>query len=525
MNSFCRLRTAELYGAGKTPEYKSTAIENLGDPQLQIPGTEGKGQQKLKNEIGGDWVNRLVYGDNLLVMEALLTGDEASGLPSMRGKIDLIYIDPPFDSKADYRTKITLPNGDINQKPTVIEQFAYADTWKDGTVSYLKMMYPRLALMRELLSDKGSIYVHIDWHVGHYVKILLDEIFGRQNFRNEIIWKYFGPISTTDNYPKKHDNIYFYTKSNKWFFNHSACLIEYDEKAIKRYDKIDEDGNKYKLYNEEDGKVRKAYLKEGKPTEVFHIPFVQGTSNERINYSTQKPEALLERLIQASSDKDNLVLDCYAGSGTTAAVAEKLGRRWIMSDLGKPACMIMRKRLIDQESKPFLYQSIGDYQKEQFEKSEFKSIGDLAHVVMNLYGAMPFPMQQGTPLNLGMIKQSQTLVFVDSPNKLTGIWTLKRAQMPRNTYMGGWNKVIVLGWNFATDIGQAISSLNDDKLEVLVIPPDLLDRLKTKSSYDKLIKTGQIRFSSLQYLSIKPIIITEGKESDEIKVELDNYIL
>ena len=115
----------------KTPEYKVTAIENLGDPQLQIPGTDEKGQQKLKKEIGGDWVNRLVYGDNLLTMEALLTGDEKTGLPSMRGMIDLIYIDPPFDSKADYRTKITLPNGDIDQKPTVIEQFAYADTWKD----------------------------------------------------------------------------------------------------------------------------------------------------------------------------------------------------------------------------------------------------------------------------------------------------------------------------------------------------------------------------------------------------------
>jgi len=247
--------------------------------------------------------------------------------------------------------------------------------------------------------------------------------------------------------------------------------------------------------------------------------------SEITDYDTQKPEALLDRIIKTSSNENSIVADFFAGSGTTGAVAEKLGRRWIMSDLGKPACMIMRKRLIDQEAKPFLYQSIGDYQKEQFEKSEFKSIGDLAHVVMNLYGAMPFPMQQGTPLNLGYIKQTNTLVFADSPNKLTGIWTLKKAQMLRNTFMGGWKKVIVLGWNFATDIGQAISSLNDDKLEVLVIPPDLLDRLKTKSSYDKLIKTGQIRFSSLQYLSIKPIIITEGKESDEIKVELDNYIL
>src|SRR3989338_267463 len=119
-----------------------------------------------------DWFNRLVYGDNLLVMQALLAGDGPSGLPAMRGKIDLIYIDPPFDSKADYRTKIHLPNLDLEQKPAVIEQLAYSDTWKDGTVSYLKMLYPRMVLMRELLSEQGSIYVHIDWHVGFYVRVL-----------------------------------------------------------------------------------------------------------------------------------------------------------------------------------------------------------------------------------------------------------------------------------------------------------------------------------------------------------------
>src|SRR3990167_7013949 len=129
-----------------------------------------------------EWMNRLVYGDNLLAMQALLAGDKQTGLSSMRGKIDLIYIDPPFDSKADYRTKIHLPGADIESKPTVIEQFAYSDTWKDGTASYLQMIIPRLILMRELLSEQGSIYVHIDWHVGHYVKVILDEIFGKENF-------------------------------------------------------------------------------------------------------------------------------------------------------------------------------------------------------------------------------------------------------------------------------------------------------------------------------------------------------
>ena len=163
--------------------------------ELVLPAKDTSGLWKGKNEqvINKEWMNRLVYGDNLLAMQALLAGDEATGLPSLRGKVDLIYIDPPFDSKADYRTKINLPGMDIEQKPTVIEQFAYSDTWQDGTVSYLKMLYPRLVLMRELLSDKGSIYVHIDWHVGAYVKVLMDDVFGKDNFVNNIIWHYGGP--------------------------------------------------------------------------------------------------------------------------------------------------------------------------------------------------------------------------------------------------------------------------------------------------------------------------------------------
>ena len=154
------------------------------------------------------WTNRLIYGDNLLAMAALLAGDEHT--PSLRGKVDLIYIDPPFDSKADYRTKVNLPGVELEQKPTVIEQFAYSDTWSDGTASYLAMITPRLILMRELLADTGSIYVHLDWHVGHYVKVAMDEVFGKDNFINEVIWHYPDKLpSGTISLPKNHDVIFF----------------------------------------------------------------------------------------------------------------------------------------------------------------------------------------------------------------------------------------------------------------------------------------------------------------------------
>lgn len=486
-----------------------------------------------------NWFNRLCYGDNLLVMQALLTGDEATGLPSMRGKIDLIYIDPPYDSKADYRTKITLPNGSIEQRPTVLEQFAYSDTWKDGTVSYLQALYPRLYLMKELLSEKGSIYVHIDWHVGHYVKVLLDEIFGKDNFRNEIIWHYEKWTAQSKSLQKNHDVIFNYSKNKECIFNEKK---EITENLKGKYEKGYLIGGGYGsnglvVYNKENPKVKELIATgkyqvvysepDGKPlSDVWKIPFINPVAHERVNYATQKPEKLIERIIEISSNENSIVADFYAGSGTTGAVAEKLGRKWIMSDLGKPATMIMRKRLIDQEAKAFLYQSIGDYQKETFATAkEFKRIGDLSQVILNLFGATPF-FEEDAPKNLGQLKGSRTLVYVDSPNKLTGLNTIKKAQELRENFMGGWNKVVILGWNFVFDIADIIKDLDNSKVEVLVIPPDLLDKLKTKASYQKLIKSGSIRFSSLQYLTIKQPYIKEiSSDVEEINVELDNYIL
>src|SRR3989338_319903 len=541
--------------------------------ELVLPSKDNSGlfRGQIKDIDKKEWFNRMIYGDNLLAMQALLAGDKDT--PSMRGKIDLIYIDPPFDSKADYRTKITLPHTDIEQRPTVIEQFAYADTWKDGTASYLAMMVTRLILMRELLSEQGSIYVHIDWHVGHYVKVIMDEIFGKENFRNEITWqKTNSPKAQSKGFGTQHDILFVYSKSSNGVFNQQ--FREFDAKSLVTYSYDDNDGKgKFRLieleaqgvqktagrksfefkghkaqylYNiniltqwDKEGRIyhtstgrysKKQYLDEMEGVLLSDIWVDQDVapiqSSEKIGYDTQKPYGLLNRIIRSFSKENSLVADFFSGSGTTGAVAEKLGRKWIMSDLGKPACMIQRKRLIDQEAKPFLFQSIGDYQKEQFEKSQFKTLGDLAHVVLSLYGALPFPPQEGVPNNLGYIKSSKTLVIVDSPSKMTGYATLKKAQEQRNSFMGGWDKVVVLGWNFTIDIGQTIASLDDERLEVLVIPPDLLDRLKTKASYEQLIKTGKVRFSSLQYLTIKPIKKREyDKENEEITLELDNYVL
>lgn len=521
------------------------------------------------------WLNRLIYGDNLLVMQALLAGDEKTSLSSLRGKVDLVYIDPPFDSKADYRTKIHLPGTDISQKPTVIEQFAYSDTWKDGTASYLRMITPRLILLRELLADTGSIYVHLDWHVGHYVKILMDEIFGKENFVNEIVWKRSSAHSDNSSYANIHDAIFLYHKGEKRRFN--TQYIPYTrEYADKYYSKTDSRGrfkdtdltaiskqgggydydwkgkrsiwicpksrmeeydSKGLLYYTRNGTPRlKQYLDEmpGIPaqdvwTDIFAV---NSQAAERIDYSTQKPEALLERIIKASSNEGDLVLDVFAGSGTTAAVAERLGRRWISADIGKPSALIQRKRFIDADVKPFLYQSVGDYQKEAFGASRlFRRIGDLSEVVLKLYGAEPFPAENCPTRNAGQLRESRTLVLVDSPNKLTNAASVKRAAEAKNTALGGgWAKVVLLGWNFAWDISQAAQMYRD--VEVLVIPPDLMDALK-KRGFADLAAGGKVRFSSLQYLSLKGVLVEDVDfshkehkvEMERVIVELGNYVL
>lgn len=472
---------------------------------------------------------RLIYGDNLLAMAALLAGDEES--ESLRGRVDLIYIDPPFDSKADYRTKVQLPGVTLDQRPTVIEQFAYSDTWAEGTASYLAMITPRLVLMRELLSDSGSIFVHLDWHVGPYVRIALDDIFGKANFLNEIVWSYFGfKRSTSKNFPRKHDSIYAYRKGegHYWETQYRPHSPEY----LKRF-KPDETGRLYRGdVNPTGGGTRRIYLDDVKGDIVASvwddIPPVNPVAAERTNYGTQKPEKLLERIVGAACPPAGLVADFFSGSGTTASVADKSGRRWVVSDLGKPATMVARKRLIDQDARPFVYQAIGDYQVEHARSTLGRSYrtGDLAQVVLSIYGALPLAPEENPNRNLGQVSVDgvKTLVLADSPARLTTASTLRRAQQLRDSILGGFDKVVVLGWNFAASIGHDISALNDDCLEVLVIPPDLLDRLKKKGGVASDL-AGSVRFSSLQYLQIKEVVRTVSSDGEQLRTTLANYVL
>jgi adenine-specific DNA-methyltransferase len=547
----------------------SSARLNLQTRELVIPSKDSNWQDmfrrvdKGEQDLSPSTLNRLIYGDNLLAMAALLAGDDDT--PSLRGKVDLIYIDPPFDSKADYRTKIMLPGGDIEQKPTAIEQFAYSDTWQDGTASYLKMIVPRAALIRELLSEVGTVYVHLDWRVVHYVRLVFDEIFGKDRFLNEIIWQASVGDTSAKNkkFIKSHDSLFSYTKSSAWIWN--DVFQKYTENADKIY-KFQDIRGKYQLgpcdnpggggyiydlgYGEktpsrgysmpketalkwlqdetlvvEKGKVplRKWYMN---PEGVRCKDVWDDIGKERgLLYATQKPEMLLERIIKASSDKGSIIADFFSGSGTTAAVAERLGRRWVATDLGKPSCMITRKRLIDQNAKPFLYQHVGDYQVEMARSTMGRKfrVGDLSDVILRLFAALPLAPEDNPGRNLGRVPHTKTLIYVDSPNKMTGLATLKRALELRNNHLGGWDKVIVLGWNFDPAIGRDILGLNEGAaLEVLVIPPDLLDRLKKKGTK---LKPGEVRFSSLQYLVLGAVTREVLSGGERITIALDNYVL
>lgn len=294
-------------------------------------------------EVNG-WLNKIFWGDNLQVMSHLLK--------EYRGRVDLIYIDPPFDSKADYKKKIELKGKNVENDRTSFEEKQYTDIWTND--EYLQFIYERLMLLKELLSEKGTLYFHCDWNKNYLLRCILDEVFSSRNCINEIIWRngsVSGFKSQANKYIRNHDTIYVYSKSMNYSFN-KQFLSEFSEATVKRYDKTDTDGRKYKLYYE-GANERRRYLdeSEGLPiadvwTDIFSLQ-TANMSKEYTDYPTQKPESLIERIINASSNPGDIVFDCFMGSGTTQAVAMKLGRRFIGADINLGAIQTTTKRLIN----------------------------------------------------------------------------------------------------------------------------------------------------------------------------------
>jgi DNA modification methylase len=369
---------AMLYWVGKKPieaieSYPAQLVETVGSVKfLETPNYD-----VLEN----NWSNLLFHGDNKEILSTLLTN-------GFRGKVDLIYIDPPFDSKADYVRRVELRGTKSKldgEDQTAIEQVQYEDIWAND--NYLQFMYERLILLRELLSDQGSIYLHCDPYKNYQLRMLLDEVFGAENFVNELVWNYKRWTAPGNNFQSMHDTIFWYSKNKPNRIYNTVWVTPANvEKGRKENYQRDEDGHlfrwqtangeRYKIYRNENG------VQAG---DVWDISFVHPSGGERTGYPTQKPEELLERIIKASSNEDSIILDCFVGSGTTNAVAQKLGRRWVGADINKGAIQTTIKRLqkiVEEQDNQsgILHYRVNNY--------DFQQISALRAIIVEKYGVV-----------------------------------------------------------------------------------------------------------------------------------------
>lgn len=486
-------------------------------------------------EIDKAQMNRLIWGDNLLAMQALLAQGYA-------GKIDLIYIDPPFLSSADYNFQLSIEGLQVDKEPNIIERLAYTDTWEGGMDSFLDMIYPRLQLMKRLLSETGSIYIHIDWHTSSYVRLVLDEIFGAENFRNEIAWHYSGwNKKLLGGFEKRHDSIFFYAKSKSQTFNsyfEKWSSGEAYAKARKQKISEDENGKKYVLSDAGGGKRVKTYLEDAVKKgvavdDVWDIDKINNSALASLGYPTQKPESLIERIIEASSNEGDLVADFFCGSGTTMAVADRLNRRWIGCNLDKVGIQVSRNRMVNQQSQPFLLENIGNYQRHMIYLSGSK-IGEMQRIILKLYGAEP---RSDRP-DLGVKTNDDgtiELVYVGYPDRpVTAKKVIELAQETQILDGSGFKTLVVLAWdydyNYTTEYESRKKLLKSPlsvDIKALTIPPEIynyLKKAKNEAELDGL--RDKITFQEKPYLKVsKPDIRDAGNGKVIISLGIDRYVL
>jgi len=521
-------------------------IPNPHRDEAQIPMSFRDGLLGEK-EVDKQKMNRLIWGDNLLAMQALLT-------QGYEGKINLIYIDPPFDSKADYSHRMTIEGNEFTKEPSVIERLAYKDTWTGGTDSYLDMLYPRLQLMKRLLAEDGSLYLHCDWHVSHYVKVMLDEIFGKENFLNNLVWCYQTREFSKKYWNRKHDDLLLYKKSDKWVFNweDDDVLEQYSEETIKKYKLHDEkgyyrlcgrgiSGSPIRSAKDVDPKweqtnpelVVRNYLGKGyAPNDYLLIDIVNQAAKERTDFDTQKPEKLLIKLIKASSKKNEIVADFFCGSGTTLAIAEKLERHWIACELGKVGIQVTRARLVELQAKPFLIENIGNYQREMIYLTGGR-IWEMQVLILKLYGATPRDKVSG--LGIRKVDDTEELVYVGYPDRpITAKKAEELAVQAQKLDGRGYKRLVILGWDYEYNYHQALESRKNalkDKLKVQIesrdIPPDIYDYLKkAKTEEDIEALADKVRFYERPYLRMNEPRKEDLKDGKvQIKISIKRYVL
>lgn len=510
--------------------------------------------------VSGDddgWRNRLIWGDNAHVLASL--ADE------LAGQVDLVYIDPPFDSRQDYKVRIAVGDGTADESlakiQSVIEDKAYRDTWGAGTESYLQMLYTRFLLLRELLSDRGSIFVHLAPNVSHQARVLLDEVFGIENFRAEIIWKRTAAHADTHDFGTIHDSILCFSKSKDHIWHEQYG--PYDDEFVERYYRYDDgDGRKYwpgditapgirngdsgrqwrdfdptlkgrhwgvpyesldeldaagRIYWPQRGSgfpMLKRYLDDMKGMPIGDIwadvSRINQVAHERLGYDTQKPEALLKRIIESSSDPGSIVLDCFAGSGTTAAVAEQLGRKWVAIDIGRFAIHTTRKRLLQTASvKPFVVANLGQYERQVWQQA---TTGEQAEAyldfIVELYRAKPvrgFAHVHGT--------SGSTAVHVGAVDAPVTFDEVTLAI--EDAAAGGFTGLDILGWEWEMGLHEIVQDEAKERaltLRLRRIPREVMDQ--------RAVLSGEVTFHELAHVKARAEV-----DKRLVHVTIEDFVL
>jgi len=574
---FADKREVELVWSGKNREVCTAVLPFQTLEHIDEPRKEQRDDEELGLDMGGrqikGWTNKLIWGDNKLILSSLKSGalrrqiEEAGGLK-------LIYIDPPFDVGADFSMDIEIGGETFHKEPNLLEQIAYRDTWGRGADSFIAMIYERLILMRDLMHSEGSIYVHCDWRVNFYVRSVLHEVFGTPQFRAQITWKRTSSHSDSKFFPYVADTILFFSRGANVIFNPQSEPLNEDYVATK-YRFQDEDGRRYRKDNltatglsgggyeyewngirrvwrcpietmrkhEATGRIcytkngvaeYKRYFDESEGTSIpdvwTDLAPVNSQALERLAYPTQKPEALLERIIKASSNEGDLVADFFCGSGTTAAVAEKLGRKWIATDLGKFGIHTTRKRLIQVQrelktsGKPFRafeVLNLGRYERQAYlnvagrltgkkkEQALAKKEAEFRELILKAYRAEPL-----SEAGFFHGKLASRLVVVGPINLPVGRLFIE--EVITECRKRGASRVDVLAFEFEMGLFPAVLDEAKQKgidLAPKTIPPEVFDK--------RAVEKGQVRFHDVAYIEVTPRF--DKKDKLTLAVELTDF--
>ena len=526
-------REVELVWNGKTRDVCTTVLpfqtlEHVDEPR---PEAKDSPQSELFDPRGRQvkgWTNKLIWGDNKLILSSLKSGPLREQIEAAGG-LKLIYIDPPFDVGADFSMDIEIGGETFHKEPNILEQIAYRDTWGRGADSFIAMIYERLILMRDLLAEDGSIFVHCDWRVSGYMRLALDEVFGKANIRNELIWIFTGPGSPgMQQFNRKHNTIFWFSKSGeRWNFNDKEIRVPHDAKTEDNFKAgLAGSGFKGESYALPAGKIPESWwtfaIAQRFPIDGIH----------RVGYPTEKPWSLVERVVRSCTAENDLVADFFIGGGTTAAVAEKLGRKWIATDLGKFGIHSTRKRLIgvqrqlQKEGKPFRafeVLNLGRYERqaylniggrltgEQKEQALAQKEREFRTLILRAYKAEVLPESAGSFFHGSA---NGRLVVVGPINLPVGRLFVEEVIV--ECRKRGASRCDVLAFEFEMGLFPAVleeARAKGIELAPKIIPPEVFDK--------RAVERGQVVFTDIAFIGAEAR--KDGKDKAALTIALVDF--